>query len=50
MHTDATMMLKPLQLKGALPERNSEVNGLIARGDNKLATDFTPAMNPCAFP
>lgn len=23
MHTDATMMLKPLQLKGALPERNS---------------------------
>lgn len=29
---------------------NSQVNGLIARGDNKLATDFTPAMNPCAFP
>ena len=29
---------------------NSLVNGLIARGDNKLAIDCTPATNPCAFP
>ena len=26
------------------------VSGLIASGDNKLATDWIPAMNPCAFP
>lgn len=22
----------------------------MARGDNKLDMDFTPAINPCAFP
>jgi hypothetical protein len=29
---------------------NSQVNGLIASGDNKLAIDWTPAINPCTFP
>lgn len=29
---------------------NLHVNGLIASGDNKLAIDWTPAINPCAFP
>jgi hypothetical protein len=78
MLTEATIMLKPLQSKGAVLDRNhaetkfineqarwnaccnnqrknvdigdSQVNGLIARGDKKLAIDWTPATNPCVFP
>ena len=29
---------------------NSQVKGLITSGDNKLAIDCTPAINPYAFP
>lgn len=50
MHKDAHIILKPLQSKGALLDKNHDVNGLIASGDNKLAIDWTPAINPCAFP